>query len=1264
MGENISNKGAFVLAIFFISIYLASNVDATIFITNSTNCATSSSSGINYGTWNPDSRTCSFSNSLFGESIIINGSQVKDFTLNCNGKLIFDLGISVYSAGNITIKNCVVIGADAQSVNIDDFGGPITYGIGFFQVENSTLFNNTVGGKGLLNRVYSFYLSGYNSHDTVNPRSNGNNNIINNNAVRAGEGMHICDIKYNLTGNNARSNIHGFYLKCAGEFYVSRNLAQNNAGEGIQVFGNYNVLDNNILESNFDGISLTFSSYNNVTNNIGKNKFTGYDNFGSNNNIFINNTGQNGAFHGIFLGFSNNNIVKDNLFYNNSDGLFILASSLNNISSNLINKNNFGFRIQGTSLEVIKDNRVEGNNIGIQLDGSNFSNIYNNIFNNTINVIDPNGFNNWNTTKTSQFNIVGGVFLGGNSWSDYNGVDNNFDGIGDTNIPYKSTNAIKFGGDYLPLISNFDLDSDGVLNNADNCPINSNPLQEDLDNDNAGDACDNCPSDSNPLQEDSNNDGIGDACQGDFDHDGIIDELDNCPFDYNLDQKDSNKDDVGDACSPKLQIEKWGTSAVPGRIVSYFITVRNDDNKTGRNIGVSEFLNPEKFELLSANPAVSIDRNTSVQVLSWKIPTILPGQPVILTYSTRLYANVTIGTNVTGGRVCTNANAELVKQCYNNIKSPEQFGMDSYVGRITNSYCDVRKDENGNFLRYHGGYDYSKEPGEIDAGSTVTAARSGVVKQVLQNFAGGKAIIVKANDKIQGREYGNVYGHIDINSEVNVDSIVVKGRSVLGTIHDLGIKDSHLHTNHFWWVDDNNDGRIDGGYDAHTFDVDNHVVGQKTECDSNIDRNDGVSQSLESCVKYLESVKEFSESFSEEGNCAADEEVVTAPIDPNEKGVLANKFIQADQTLVYPIHFENIGNAEAKDVFVNDTIEENLNLSTLEIVYNGSTIPLSEDQTINLVDNRSVTLLGRTIKWNLFDINLLPNVTDTVFLSIKPNQGLASATQIKNKATIQFEIFAHIITNEVLNIIDISAPQCTINPLPNISTTRNLTLSWTGVDDGEIDQYSIFISTNGSNFTRYGIFRGEESKTTFFGVAGNNYRFLCTSIDKAGNSEIQLPLAEAEITFSDILDTDFDGIEDDSDNCLFTYNADQADSNNNSVGDVCDVFSDTDNDGILDADDLCPVDNPNGIDADLDGCTDTLVHLINTVKSFNLEEGITESLVRKLENSKNNINNNNNRITTLNAFINEVNAQRNIKITDSQANLLVQMANNIIAASL
>lgn len=65
-----------------------------------------------------------------------------------------------------------------------------------------------------------------------------------------------------------------------------------------------------------------------------------------------------------------------------------------------------------------------------------------------------------------------------------------------------------------------DLDSDGIANAADNCPMRVNVDQHDEDGDGVGDACDNCPAVANASQADTTDaavplqlpDGVGDAC--------------------------------------------------------------------------------------------------------------------------------------------------------------------------------------------------------------------------------------------------------------------------------------------------------------------------------------------------------------------------------------------------------------------------------------------------------------------------------------------------------------------------------------------------------------------------------------------------------------------------------------------------------------------------------------------------------------------------------------------------------------------------------
>jgi hypothetical protein len=72
----------------------------------------------------------------------------------------------------------------------------------------------------------------------------------------------------------------------------------------------------------------------------------------------------------------------------------------------------------------------------------------------------------------------------------------------------------------MPDANPDDLDGDGILNAADNCPSRSNADQHDEDADSLGDACDNCPTIANVDQRDTTEantrdqfpDGVGDAC--------------------------------------------------------------------------------------------------------------------------------------------------------------------------------------------------------------------------------------------------------------------------------------------------------------------------------------------------------------------------------------------------------------------------------------------------------------------------------------------------------------------------------------------------------------------------------------------------------------------------------------------------------------------------------------------------------------------------------------------------------------------------------
>ena len=190
-------------------------------------------------------------------------------------------------------------------------------------------------------------------------------------------------------------------------------LINNSCGADLYSFSSDNILNNNEILDSITGISLADSWYNSLTNNKISN-----------------------CSNGVSIFDSQNNKLENNLIFENDEGISLIGESNGNILTN----------------NTISFNKKLGLNIYETSDNL----IYNNYFNNTLNVQSGqvSGTNLWSINRTEGINIVGGPYLGGNFWDHPYGnpypedfVDSDLDGIYDMEYQIESSGLI----DSLPL---------------------------------------------------------------------------------------------------------------------------------------------------------------------------------------------------------------------------------------------------------------------------------------------------------------------------------------------------------------------------------------------------------------------------------------------------------------------------------------------------------------------------------------------------------------------------------------------------------------------------------------------------------------------------------------------------------------------------------------------------------------------------------------------------------------------------------------------
>jgi len=274
---------------------------------------------------------------------------------------------------------------------------------------------------------------------------------------------------------------------------------------------------------------------------------------------------------------------------------------------------------------------------------------------------------------------------------------------------------------------------------------------------------------------------------------------------------------------------------------------------------------------------------------------------------------------------------------------------------------------------------------------------------------------------------------------------------------------------------------------------------------ANVECVQAIGDQLQDCMDVVESSSSFNNAYY---SCFGFNSTTKDSNDPNQKTVTAGRFIQPNQTLLYPIQYENDGNAAAQNVYVTDVLDPSLDPTTLQIITpNGFYNPAT-----------------RTITWNLLGTELQPGASANVMFSILPLPNLASGTVIHNTATIKFDVNRSMATNQVTNVIDKTPPSSAMGALPWRTFAPNIPITWSGTDAiSGVASYSVFESVNGGPFTPY-LQNTTETQTSFTGVRGNTYAFISIATDGAGNIEAEQPVSKATILFSLPGDVNGDGV--------------------------------------------------------------------------------------------------------------------------------------------